>query len=69
MPAIIRSVRGRYSSEKIIEKSRFLSYCDHVASEGEARAFIAEIKAMHPAATHHCYGFIADKTGGDAAFF
>ena len=45
MPAIIRSVRGRYSSEKIIEKSRFLSYCDHVASEEEARAFIAEIKA------------------------
>lgn len=68
MPAIIRSVRGRYSSEKIIEKSRFLSYCDHVASEGETRAFIAEIKAMHPAATHHCYGFIADKTGAMQRF-
>lgn len=58
-----RSVRGRCISEKTIEKSRFLSYCGHVTDEEEARAFIAEIRAMHPMATHNCYGFVADRTG------
>ena len=68
MSEIIRSVRGRCTSEKTIERSRFLSYCEHVKSEEEARAFIAEIKAMHPTATHNCYGFIADKTGAMQRF-
>ncbi len=50
-------------SEKIIEKSRFLTYCAHVESEQEARDFIAKIRAKHTLATHVCYAFIADKTG------
>lgn len=68
MSDIIRSVRGRCATEKTIEKSRFLSFCEHVASEEEARAFLAEIKRAHPAATHCCYGFIADKTGAMQRF-
>ncbi len=68
MPEIIRSVRGRCSSEKVIEKSRFLSFCEHVAGENAARAFIAEIKGMHPMATHHCYAFVADRTGAVQRF-
>ncbi len=68
MPEIIRSVRGRCSSEKTIEKSRFLSYSAHVTNEEEARAFIAEIKGLHPTATHNCYAFIADKTGAMQRF-
>ncbi|MBO5782700.1 MAG: YigZ family protein [Clostridia bacterium] len=68
MPEIIRSVHGRCASEKTIEKSRFLSYCAHVTSEEEARAFIAEIRGMHPTATHNCYGFVADKTGAMQRF-
>lgn len=68
MPEIIRSVQGRCSSEKIIEKSRFLSYSAHVTSEEEARAFIAEIRGMHATATHNCYGFVADKTGAMQRF-
>lgn len=68
MSEIIRSVQGRYSSEKTIEKSRFLSYCNHVTSEEEARAFIAEIRSLHPTATHNCYAFIADKTGNMQRF-
>lgn len=63
MPEIIRSVKGRYTSEQTIEKSRFISYCAHVTSEEEARAFIAEIQKLHSQATHNCYGYIADKTG------
>ncbi len=57
------TVHGRTETEKIIEKSRFLTYSQHVESEEEARAFIAEIRGMHPFATHCCFAFVADKLG------
>ena len=63
MEKVIRTTHGRYESEKIIEKSRFLTYSAHVESEEEARAFIAEIRSKHSLATHVCYAFISDKTG------
>jgi len=63
MEKSVRTVFSRHESEKIIEKSRFLTYSAHVESEDEARAFIAEIRKMHSLATHVCYAFIADKTG------
>lgn len=50
-------------SEKIIEKSRFITYSAHAESEEEARAFVADIRAKHSLATHVCFAFIADKTG------
>lgn len=59
----VRTVFSRYESEKIIEKSRFITYSAHVESEEEARAFIAEIRSAHSLATHVCYAFVADKTG------
>ena len=63
MEKAILTVHGRTETEKIIEKSRFLTYSTHVESEEEARAFIAEIRAMHPFATHCCFAFVADKIG------
>ena len=45
MEKAILTVHGRTETEKIIEKSRFLTYSQHVESEEEARAFIAEIRA------------------------
>ena len=63
MEKSVRTVFSRYESEKIIEKSRFLTYSTHVESEEEAKAFIAEIRKAHSLATHVCYAFIADKTG------
>ncbi|MBQ8429874.1 MAG: YigZ family protein [Clostridia bacterium] len=63
MEKVIRTTHGRHESEKIIEKSRFLTYSAHVESEEEARAFIAEIRSKHSLATHVCYAFISDKTG------
>ena len=63
MEKAILTVHGRTETEKIIEKSRFLTYSTHVESEEEARAFIAEIRAMHPFATHCCFAFVADKLG------
>ncbi len=59
----IFTVFGERTSEKIIEKSKFLAYSAHVEGEDEARAFIAKIRSMHTLATHVCYAFIADKTG------
>ena len=63
MEKSVRTVYARHESEKIIEKSRFLTYSTHVESEEEAKAFIAEIRKMHSLATHVCYAFVADKTG------
>lgn len=59
----VRTVFNRHESEKIIEKSKFLTYSAHVENEEEARAFVAEIRKMHSLATHVCYAFVADKTG------
>ena len=60
---IISTVFGRHESEKIIERSKFLTYSAHVENEDEARAFVSEIRSKHSLATHVCYAFIADKTG------
>lgn len=63
MEKSVKTVGGRHESEKIIEKSRFLTFSQHVESEEEARAFLAEIRRKHSLATHVCFAFIADKTG------
>ena len=63
MEKSVRTVFDRHESEKIIERSRFLTFSAHVESEEEARAFIAEIRSKHSLATHVCYAFIADKLG------
>ncbi len=59
----LRTVYTPFESEKVIEKSRFLTYSTHVEGEEEARAFLAEIRKKHSLATHVCYAFIADKAG------
>ena len=63
MEKAVLTVQGRHESEKIIEKSRFITYSAHVESEEQARGFLAEIRKAHTLATHVCYAFIADKTG------
>ncbi|MBR4943653.1 MAG: YigZ family protein [Clostridia bacterium] len=63
MEKSVLTVFGRTETEKIIEKSRFLTYSAHVESEEEARSFVAEIRSKHSLATHVCYAFISDKTG------
>ena len=63
MEKSVRTVFAPYESEKIIEKSRFITYATHVETEDEARAFLSEIRKKHTLATHVCYAFIADKVG------
>ena len=63
-----RSVVGEISVEKTIEKSRFLTYVAHTEGEEEARAYLAHVRALHPLATHVCFGYIADKIGNEQRF-
>ena len=63
MEKSVLTVYAPHESEKVIEKSRFITYCAHVESEEEARAFVSGVRSKHTLATHVCYAFIADKTG------
>ncbi len=63
-----RSVVGETFTERTIEKSRFLTYVAHTEGEEAAKAFLAKIRALHPFATHVCFGYIADKIGNEQRF-
>ncbi len=58
-----KSVAGENVAEKIIEKSKFFVYVSHVGDEEEAKAYLSEVRSLHPMATHVCFGYIADKIG------
>lgn len=62
------SVSGESTVERVIEKSRFISYAAHVESEEEARAYLARLRETHPLATHICYAFVADRLGNVVRF-
>ena len=62
------SVSGELSTEKVIERSRFITTSCHVESEEEARGFIARICGKYKDATHNCYAYIADPTGNAPRF-
>lgn len=49
-------------TEIVIKKSRFLSFIKRTDSEDEAKAFIADIKRKHKAATHNCSAYIIGKS-------
>ncbi|MDE5897047.1 MAG: IMPACT family protein [Clostridia bacterium] len=62
------SVYGEAFTEKVIEKSRFLTYAAHTAGESEAAAFLSRVRAEHPQATHVCYAYVADAIGNEQRF-
>lgn len=62
------SVVGRTTTEKTIEKSRFITYVAHVEGEEDARSFLGEVRSLHPLATHVCWAYIADKVGNEQRF-
>ena len=57
------SISGRLVTEKVIEKSRFITTSQHVESEEEAKAFVEEISKKYFDATHNCYAYICDTLG------
>lgn len=63
-----RSVGGHTLTEKIIEKSKFITQSRHVDGEEQARAFIDGIKKQHAGATHNCYAYICDSLGNNLRF-
>lgn len=62
------SVSGECKTQKIIEKSRFITTSRHLESDEEAKAFVAEISGMYGDATHNCYAYICDKAGNFMRF-
>jgi uncharacterized YigZ family protein len=57
------SLCGECVTQKIIEKSRFITTSKHVEGEEEAAAFVKEISKKYSDATHNCYAYIADDLG------
>ncbi|MDE5722209.1 MAG: YigZ family protein [Clostridia bacterium] len=62
------SVSGVKVTEKVIEKSRFITTSKHVEGDKQAKAFIAEISAKYSDATHNCYAYIPDSLGNFPRF-
>ena len=48
--------------EMIEKKSRFIGFASQIDTEDEAKAFIAEIAAEHPKASHVAYSYILSNT-------
>ena len=62
------SVSGEHVTEKVIERSRFITISAHAEGEEEARAFVARVSAKYKDATHNCYAYIADAVGNFPRF-
>ena len=48
------SICGETVTQKVIEKSRFITTSRHVEGEEQAKAFVEEIRGKYPDATHNC---------------
>lgn len=62
------SISGETKTEKVIEKSRFITTSMHVCGEEEAKAFVEKIRASYPDATHNCYAYVCDNLGNFLRF-
>ncbi|MDO2950088.1 YigZ family protein [Aeromonas simiae] len=51
-----------------IKKSRFITLLRQVSSPEQAKAWIAEVRAAHPAARHHCWAFVAGAPDDSQAY-
>lgn len=68
MPEQYLSLSGECVTEKVIEKSKFITVSKHIVGEEQAKAFIAEIAQAHRDATHNCFAYIADSVGNFLRF-
>jgi len=51
-----------------IKKSRFITYLQHTEGLEQAKAFWAEIKALHPSARHWCWAAVAGSPNDSQQF-
>ncbi len=57
---------ARCRAEVVIDRSRFICTIERAASPEEAQAFIREMRAAFPDATHNCWAFVAGPPGSTA---
>ena len=50
---------GEVIFEEEIKKSRFITYLRHTNGLEASKAFLSEIRALHPNARHHCWAAVA----------
>lgn len=59
------STGSSVTAEIEIKRSQFICYLQRVENEQDARAFIEEIRRLHPTARHHCTAFRLGGGSGD----
>lgn len=52
--------------EQVIDRSRFIATVGHAGTAEVARAFIDEVRAEFPDATHNCWAYVAGPPGSTA---
>ncbi len=57
------TIASRVDTEIEISRSRFLTRLERVESEEAARDVIADVRAEHPRARHHCSAFVIGSDG------
>lgn len=55
---------ARVTSELVEKRSRFLTVAARADNEDDARALLADARAAHPQARHHCSAWVLPGTGG-----
>lgn len=58
-----RTIAGAVDTEIELSRSRFLTRLERVGDEAAARETIAEARARHPRARHHCTAFVIGPDG------
>lgn len=53
-----KTIDGYSQTEWEVQKSRFISYVNHVENETQAQDFVNQIRKKHFDATHNCYAYI-----------
>ena len=61
-----RSVASALKREIVINKSRFITYLSPMEGQENCEAWLEQIRAEHPLATHVCYAYVSDKSGAHA---
>ncbi|WP_326600347.1 YigZ family protein [Streptomyces sp. NBC_01803] len=58
------TVAGEGEHETEVSRSRFICSLAPAATEAEAEAFIARVRARRPDATHHCFAYVIGADAG-----
>lgn len=58
-----KTIQGRSEGLFKDRGSKFIAYAQRVDDLDEVHAFLADIKALHPKARHHCYAYRIGITG------